>query len=64
MTKTAQELKYELYDLDSDYLAQVITAADYATKAAALVQQIKEAETVEATSKMWLNDTERMMAYI
>jgi hypothetical protein len=64
MEKTIQELKYELYDLDSEYLAQVITAAEYSIKSASLMKQIKEAQTVQVTTKMWLNDTERMMACI
>jgi len=61
---TTQEIKYALYSIDTDYIAGVISASDYAVQAEELSEAIKASEDVDTLIKLWNKHTELMAGNI
>ena len=62
--KSSQELKYELFDLDTEYVAGTVPASYYCIKVEELVQQIELAEKAEKLAMMWQANPAYMAANV
>ena len=62
--KSSKELKYELFDLDTEYVADCISAAEYSIQVEELSQQIELAEKAERLAALWQKDAAYMAANI